>query len=153
MITGILTSALTAGAVLLGAAAAAGAPQFGSPAEARAMFDRAVAALKADEAAALAAFNDKSNKDFHDRDLYVFCFNIVDGKYTAHVNPALMGTDIRHLKINGDPVGANVYAVAKEGVVATLDFNFPRPGTTEAVPKEAYITRVGNQGCGVGYYK
>jgi hypothetical protein len=153
MIGGILTSAFTAGAVLLGAAAAAAAPQFGSPAEARAMFDRAVAALKADETAALAAFNDKSNKDFHDRDLYVFCFNISDGKYTAHVNPALMGTDIRNLKILGEPVGANVYAVAKEGTVATLDFNFPRPGTTEPVPKEAYITRVGNEGCGVGYYK
>ena len=108
---------------------------------------------KANETAALAAFNDKNNKEFHDRDLYVFCFNMSDGKYSAHVNSALMNTDIRDLKILGEPVGARVYAAAKEGAVSTLDFNFPRPGTTEPVPKEAYITRVGNQGCGVGYYK
>jgi hypothetical protein len=31
--------------------------------------------------------------------------------------------------------------------------NFPKPGTTEPVPKESYMTRVGDQGCGVGYYK
>lgn len=152
MISGLLTATLAVGAVTLGAAAAPARP-YGSPTEAKAMFDRAVAALKANEAAALAAFNDKNSRDFHDRDLYVFCFNMSDGKYSAHVNPALMGTDIRNLKILGEPVGANVYAVAKEGAVATLDFMFPRPGTTEAVPKEAYITRIGNQGCGVGYYK
>ena len=27
------------------------------------------------------------------------------------------------------------------------------PGTTEFVPKESFMTRVGGQGCGVGYYK
>ena len=143
--------ALTAVVTLFSTASMA--QQFGTAAEARAMFDRAIAALKANETAALAAFNDKNNKDYHDRDLYVFCWRMSDGKYTAHVNPALMGTDIRNLKINGDPVGANVYAAAKEGIVATLDFNFPRPGTTQPVPKEAYITRVGDEGCGVGYYK
>ena len=145
------TYALTAVAMLLGTASMA--QQFGTAAEAKAMFDRAVAALKANETAALAAFNDKNNEDYHDRDLYVFCWRMSDGIYNAHVNPTLMGTDIRNLKINGDPVGANVYAAAKEGSVATLDFNFPRPGTAEPVPKEAYITRVGNEGCGVGYYK
>lgn len=151
----ILTAALTAGALVLGAAFAA-AQQYGTPAEAKAMFDHAVAALKANETAALAAFNDKNNKDFHDRDLYMFCFRMSDGIYVAHVNPALMGTDIRELKILGEPVGARVYATAKsakEGEASTLDFMFPRPGTTEAIPKVAYITRVGNIGCGVGYYK
>ena len=32
-------------------------------------------------------------------------------------------------------------------------FAFPKPGGTDPVAKEAFITRVGNQGCGVGYYK
>ena len=148
----ILTSALAASVLLLGAAFAA-AQQFGTAAEARAMLDRAVAALKANEATALAAFNDKSNKDFHDRDLYVFCFNMSDGKFTAHVNPALMGTDVRALNINGQPVGVIVYAAAKEGTVSTVDYNFPKPGTTEPVPKESFVTRVGDEGCAVGYYK
>ena len=45
----------------------------GTAAEAKAMLDNAVVALKANEATALAAFNDKSNTKFAYRDLYVFC--------------------------------------------------------------------------------
>src|SRR5208282_909906 len=82
--------------------------QSGTAAEAKAMLDGAVAALKANEAAALAAFNDKSNKQFHDRDLYVFCFNMSDYKFTAH--PALMGTDVRALKVIDDPLGERLFA-------------------------------------------
>jgi hypothetical protein len=137
---------------LLSSVTLSAAQQYGSPAEAKAMFDRAITALKGNEGAALAAFNDKNNKDFHDRDLYMFCFRMSDGVYVAHTNPALMGTDSRQLKILGEPVGARVYAAAKEGN-ATLEYNFPRPGTTEAVPKVAYVTHVGDVGCGVGYYK
>ena len=129
------------------------AQQFGTAAEARAMFDRVVAALKANETTALAAFNDKNNKDYHDRDLYPFCWRMSDGIYVAHVNAALMGTDIRKVQILGDPVGQRIYDAVKEGTVTVIDFNFPRPGTTEPVPKESYITRVGNVGCGVGFYK
>jgi hypothetical protein len=33
----------------------------------------------------------------------------------------------------------------------TFDYN-GRPGTTEPVPKESYVVKVGNQGCGVGFY-
>jgi hypothetical protein len=30
---------------------------------------------------------------------------------------------------------------------------WPKPGQTEPAPKESYVTRVGDQVCGVGYYK
>jgi len=53
------------------------AQQTGTAEEAKAMFDRAVAAVKADEAKALSEFNDKNNKQFHDRDLYVFLLQYV----------------------------------------------------------------------------
>jgi len=33
---------------------------------------------------ALSKFNDQDNKQFHDRDLYVFCFNMSDGKVTSY---------------------------------------------------------------------
>lgn len=147
----MLTSALAAFVLLIGASFAA-AQQFGTAAEAKAMLEKAIAALKANEAEALAKFNSPTG-GFRDRDLYVFCWNVSDGKYTAHINPALMGTDIRDLKVNGQPVGARVYAAAKEGAITTVDYDFPKPGTTNPVPKESYITRVGNEGCGVGYYK
>jgi cytochrome c len=120
------------------------------------MLDRAIVALKANEAAALAAFNDKSNNDFHYRDLYVFCFDMATGKFNAHANPALMGRDSRNIKLGGEPLGQRVFDVIKsgtEGTVSTVDYIFPRPGTTEPVPKESYVARIGGEGCGVGYYK
>ena len=141
------------GVALTGSSLSGLAQQFGTAVEARAMLDRAVAELKSNEAAALAKFNDKENKQFRDRDLYVFCFNVSDGKFTAHPNPTIMGTDVRALKVKDDPLGQRLFDQVKEGAVTTVDYNFPKPGTTEPVPKESYIIRIGGQGCGVGYYK
>lgn len=148
----VVASTLAALALLAGTAFAV-AQQFGTADEAKAMLNRAVAELKAGEAAALAKFNDKDNKQFRDRDLYVFCFNIADGKFTAHPNATLMGSDVRALKVKDDPLGQRIYDQVKEGTVVTIAYNFPKPGTTEPVPKESFVTRVGGQGCGVGYYK
>lgn len=141
------------GVALIGSTLSGLAQQFGTAVEARAMLDRAVAELKSNEAAALAKFNDKENKQFRDRDLYVFCFNVSDGKFTVHPNPTIMGTDVRALKVKDDPLGQRLFDQAREGTVTTVDYNFPKPGTTEPVPKESYIIRIGGQGCGVGYYK
>ena len=95
------------------------------------MLDNAVVALKANEATALAAFNDKSNTKFHDRDLYVFCYDMTDGKFTAHANPAMMGTDVRALKAKDDPLGQRIFDTINKssgGTVLTVDYNFPKPG-------------------------
>ena len=130
--------------VLLWSAGLATAQQSGTEAEAKVMFDRAVAALKTDKARALSEFNDKNNKQFHDRDLYVFCYNMSDGKFTAHPNPAVMGTDVRALKFKDDTFGQRGYDTLKassEGSVNTLDYDFPKPGTNEPVPKRSFITR------------
>src|SRR6516225_10083003 len=151
----ILTFALVSFGLLLEGSFAI-AQQSGTAAEAKAMFDRAIAALKANEASALAAFNDKNNKDYHDRDLYVFCYHMSDGIFTAHANPALMGTDVRALKVGDDSLGQRIFDTIKnaaEGIVSTVDYKFPKPGTTEPVAKQSYVTRIGNDGCGVGYYK
>jgi cytochrome c len=86
-------------------AASAIAQSFGSAEEARAMLNRAVAALKSDEAKALSEFNDTNNKEFHDRDLYVSCFNISDGKFTAAPS-AMVGIDVRTFNLGDDPIGA-----------------------------------------------
>ncbi len=150
----LFASALAALALLWSAGLASA--QSGTAAEAKAMLDSAVVALKANEAAALSEFNDKSNKKFHDRDLYVFCYDMTDGKFTAHPNPALMGTDVRALKVKDDPLGQRIFDTIKSspaGGVASVDYIFPKPGTTDPVPKQSFVTVVGNQGCGVGYYK
>src|ERR1700681_3868745 len=100
----LFASALAASAILFSAGLVS-AQQSGTATEAKAMLDRAVVALKANQATALAELNDKNNKQFHDRDLYVFCFSMSDGKFTAHTNPALIGTDTRTLKFKDDPFG------------------------------------------------
>lgn len=151
----LFVSGLTA-LTLLGSAASASAQQSGTAAEAKAMLDGAVVALKGNAASAMAAFNDKSNKQFHDRDLYVFCYDMTDGKFTAHPNVALMGTDVRAVKVKDDPLGQRIFNTIQSspaGSIVTVDYNFPRPGTTEPVPKQSFVTKVGNEGCGVGYYK
>ena len=40
-----------------------------------------------------------------------------------------------------------------EGQVNEVSYAFPRPGSTAPAPKVSYVTRVGDQICGVGYYK
>jgi cytochrome c len=151
MLRGVLIGA--AAAVAASMAAIAQQSQSGSAAEAHAMLDKAVAELKGNEANAIAAFN-KADGGFRDRDLYVFCFEMSTGKFTAHVNPRNIGTDVRALKEkDGSPLGQKLYDAAKEGTVTTIDYNYPKPGTTAPVPKEAYVSRVGDEGCGVGYYK
>jgi hypothetical protein len=133
------------------AAAPVRAADSGTAAEAKAMLERAVPELKANEAAALAKFG-KGEAGFKDRDLYVFCFNVADGKMTAH--PSLMGTDVRTLtEKSGRVFGKEIYDGVTEGKITSVAYMFPRPGTTEPVAKESFITKVGSQGCGVGYYK
>jgi signal transduction histidine kinase len=148
----LMTGALAAIAIALASAAEAQG-QFGSAAEAKALLEKAVAELKANEAAALAKFN-KGEAGFKDRDLYVFCYDMATGKFTAHVNQSLLGTDVKALKEkDGSPLGEKVFNATKPGAISTVAYNFPKPGTSEPVAKESYVTQVGNQGCGVGYYK
>ena len=151
----IVASGLTA-VVLLWNAAAVGAQQFGTADEAKAMLDRAISALKTNEASALSQFNDPSNKQFRDHDLYVFCYNMSDGKITAYESPALLNVDLRSLSLKDDPIGQRTYDAvqnAPDGSVVTVDYNLPKSGTTVPAPKQTVEARVGEQSCGVTYFK
>lgn len=120
------------------------------------MLDRAIAALKSNEHTALSEFNDQNNKQFHDRDLYVFCFNMSDGKVTSYSAPFLIGADVRTLTLVNDPIGQRAYDVVRtvpEGKIAVLQYKLPKPGTIEPATKLSFETRIGNQGCGVTYYE
>jgi signal transduction histidine kinase len=126
------------------------AAEFGSAKEARAMLDRVVVEVKKDKAAAIARFN-KGEAPFKDRDLYPFCMNL-DGVTTAH--PAYRGKNIKDLKDkSGKAFGQEIMKVAEEGKVGEVAYLWPKPGQTEPVQKMSYVTRIGDQVCGVGYYK
>jgi hypothetical protein len=149
-----------ASAVVLMFSPAAFAQQTGGTAdEAKAMLMKAVAAAKADKAKALDMFN-KGEGGFLDRDLYVFCADLITNKQIANGNPnakAVIGTDLREAKdANGKAFGAEIVDGMKksEGVVTEVNYVFPKPGSDKTpVPKVSLVTRVGDLGCGVGYYK
>jgi hypothetical protein len=148
---------------------AAGQDRFGTAQEARAMLDKAVAAVKADKTKALDMFN-KGEGGFLDRDLYPFCFNISDAKIVAVGNPnakeyllgsvapkPILGLDGRTLHdAAGNAYGLEMYVAAQkpESEITEVSYLFPRPGEdTTPVPKVSFVTKVGDLGCGVGYYK
>ena len=156
MNTRLLASAF-AMLALLWSSASFSAEQFASANDAKAMLDRAIAAMKANQAAALKQFNDDKDKQFRDRDLYVYCFNIADGKFTAFQNNMMVGVDIRELKLPpDDPIGKRAYDAvhdAPEGNVVTIEYSFPKPGTKTPATKQTLEARIGNQACGVTYFK
>ena len=125
------------------------AAQYGTADEARAMLDKAVAAVKQDKTKALDMFN-KGEGGFKDRDLYVFCANASDGVITAH--PTHKGEQLADIKgKKGFPLGQEMMQKATEGKVSEVTYWWPRPG--KPLEKTSFYTKVGDQICGVGYYK
>ena len=69
-----------------------------------------------------------------------------------------MGVNVlRASNANGNAYGQAIYAASEkpEGEITTVGpYLFPKPGTTTpAFPKTSFVTKVGDLGCGVGYYK
>jgi len=151
----LLIGAVSALVLTLSTVALAQQGQFGTAQEARTMLDKAVAAVKTNKDAALAMFN-KGDGGFKDRDLYPFCFNLSDGKFVAAIE-RLRGTDARALNDpTGKLFGEELYAAAQkpEGQITEVGYMFPRPGANQIpVAKVTFVTRAGDLGCGVGYYK
>jgi len=69
--------------LLFAAVGTSWAAQYGTSEEAKALLEKAVAAVKQDKSKALDMFN-KGEGGFKDRDLYVACANASDGVVTAH---------------------------------------------------------------------
>ena len=136
------------------------AADHGTADEAKAMLMKAVAGLKADKTKTLELI-DKGEGGYLDRDLYVFCANATDGKTVAignaNARAQVMGVDTRTLKdVNGKAFGQELYDAYQkpEGQISEVSYMWVRPGPDKTqVPKVSFATRVGDLGCGVGYYK
>jgi signal transduction histidine kinase len=126
------------------------AADYGTPAEAKAMLEKVVASMKKDKAKTLEEIN-KGEAGFKDRDLYPFCGG-PDGKFTAH--PKLVGQSLKDLKDKaGKPLGEEIYKTAHEGKISEVTYMWPRPGEEKPMEKVAYVTKIGDEVCAVGYYK
>ena len=129
----------------------------GTAADARAMLEKTVAAIKTDKARTLNQINNGENC-FLVGDLYPFCFDLSDGRLVAVGNPnvkGLLGKDARKFRDpTGDVYGPRLYAAAKEGQVNEVGYMSPKAGADKTwVPKASLVTAVAGLGCGVGYYK
>jgi signal transduction histidine kinase len=147
---GIVSTAIVA--MLLSAGGPALAQIKASADDARAMLQRAVAAVKANEAEALAAFSHGGN-GFKDRDLYVFCAR-TDGRVDAHIDPTQIGRNIKDLyDVDGVAFGQEMMSIAADGQIMAVSYMWPEPDSHVPTAKVSFVTRVADQMCGVGYYK
>ena len=126
----------------------------GTPAEAKAMLDKAIAFYKANgQEKAFAAFNDLKGQ-FVNKDLYVFAVGL-DGKVLAHgADAALIGKGMNEIKDADQKYFIqDMLAIAKSKGAGTVDYWWenPRYGVVEA--KTAYIEKVDGVILGCGYYK
>jgi hypothetical protein len=123
---------------------------------AKAMLEKVVAAVKADEAKALDTFN-KGESGFYvkDHDIFPFCFTKADGKIVATQTKQAMGKDVRAFKDKrGKAFGQEIYDDAKDGKISQVEYTFGKPGAEQTpVPKVSFVTGVADLGCAVGYYK
>lgn len=159
MIRNLSATASTLIAVLALSSATLAQQAGGTADEAKAMLLKAVAAVKADKPKAIEMFNNGGG-GFLDRDLYVFCNNVGDGTIVALGNPnakQLIGKDVRSLKDpTGKVFGQELFAGEQkpEGQLTEVNYMFPKPGADKTpVPKMSIVTKAGDLGCGVGYYK
>ena len=167
MFRSFIIAAASAAVLTFSTTAFAQKPDHGTADEAKAMLMKAVAALKADKQKTLDLINEGEGGGFFDRDLYVFCADVGDGRAVALGNPfawpwnsnarQLLDVDTRTLKdVNGKPFGQELYDAYQkpEGQITEVSYMFVRPGPDKTpAQKVSFATRVGDLGCGVGYYK
>jgi signal transduction histidine kinase len=140
---------------LVAIASPAPAAEFGSKDEAVAMVKRVEAEFeKGGPAATFKAVSDKSNRAFHDRDLYPFIYDM-SGLCVAHgARPALIGKNLIDLKDqDGKFLIREMVAMAKGPGSGWIDYKWPNPTTNKIEDKSSYIEKMGDYFVGVGVYK
>ena len=124
-------------------------------ADAVAMVQKGVALVKSvGKEKAFAEFNDPADKTFHDRDLYIYVYDL-HGVSLAHGNnPKLIGKNLIALKdVQGKSLIQEMVDIAKTKGSGWVDFNWPNPLTKAVEPKSGYVERVDDFLIGCGYYK
>ena len=146
--------ALMAGSTPLAAGEPEARPERGTPAEARAMLDLAVAHYeKVGREQALADFTAKK-APFVDRDLYVFCYG-PDRTISSHgADPKYVGQRIDDLRdVDGKAFATEIWETGSKPGGGTVEYKWPNPVTGKVEPKVSHSRKVGEDVCGVGAYE
>ena len=120
----------------------------GDAEKARTMLDRAAIAIHRDQNAAMQMFN-AGTDGFKDGSIYPFCFRISDG---IVLTGQTAGKDIRTFPGSGHAIFEA--AQKPEDQVTEIAYLARKPPPADATPvkKVSVVRRVGELGCGVGYY-
>ena len=127
----------------------------GTKEEAVAMVKKAVTLIKSDgKEKAFAAISDPSNTTFHDRDLYIYVYDL-NGVALAHGNnPKMVGKPLIGLKDNeGKPMIKEMVDLAKTKGSGWVDFKWPNPVTKAVEAKSGYVEKVEDMLVGSGIYQ
>ena len=98
-----------------------------------------------------AAISDPANTSFHDRDLYVYVYDL-NGVALAHGNnPKMVGKPLIGLKDNeGKPMIKEMVDLAKTKGSGWVDFKWPNPVTKAVESKSGYVEKVDEMLVGSG---
>lgn len=149
-----LLRVLAVGAATLALGAHAAAEQ-GTPEQAVAMVKRAVALIKSDgRAKAFAAIADVANPAFHQKDLYIYVYDL-NGTAVAHGNnPKMVGKPLIGLRdVEGKLVIQEMVELARTRGKGWVDYKWPNPVTHEVETKSGYVERLDDLLVGSGVYK
>lgn len=149
-------SAVAVSLSILAMPLAALAADKGTADEAVAMTKKAVALIKsAGKEKAFAEIANPANTAFHDRDLYVYVYDL-QGITLAHGNnPKMVGKNLLELKDSeGKAVIKSLIETANSGAgKGWVEFKWPNPVTKTVEQKAGYIEKVDNMIVGSGIYK
>jgi cytochrome c len=135
------------------------AAEFGTKEEAIAMVKRVQEQFKKDgPEATFKAVSDKSVKEYHDRDLYPFVYDMRGankGLNVAHgARPALIGKNLIDLKDqDGKYLIREMVDLANGPGHGWVDYKWPNPITSKIEDKSSYIEKMGDYFVGVGAYR
>ncbi len=131
------------------------ASDFGTREEAVSMVKRVQEKFSKDgPQATFEAVTDRSTKEFHDRDLYPFIYDL-SGLNVAHgARPALVGKNLISLKDqDGKYLIKEMIGIATTSGTGWIDYKWPNPITNKIEDKSSYIEKLGDYFVGVGVYR
>ncbi len=146
---------LTIVLVIFAFADLAHASEFGTREEAVAMVKRVQEKFRKDgPEATFNAVTDPSTREFHDRDLYPFIYDLT-GLNVAHgARPALVGKNLISLKDqDGKHLIRDMITVATTSGSGWVDYKWPNPITNKIEDKSSYVEKLGDYFVGVGIYR
>ncbi len=141
--------------VIVASATLARASEFGTREEAVAMVKRVQDKFRKEGAeATFKAVIDQSTKEFHDRDLYPFIYDL-GGLNVAHgARPALVGKNLISLKDqDGKHLIRDMITIATTSGSGWVDYKWPNPITNKIEDKSSYVEKLGDYFVGVGVYR